>query len=179
MGNFLCVTICANCYCVASREIIATIRLHHQTCEHHARETLHTRGIVRRLLDPRMSSVSVVQGRVSPTRAWKVLAVLTLWKLRSLRQQHPRFPMLKLLCTLLKTVVLVFLVVHVCRTVDRVSGPPTAFPLGHRCTAGVLAGTHRCALMPRVASRQSANPLWLLECGLVDVSCVRFQTCST
>ena len=35
---------------------------------------------------------------------------------------------------------------------------------------GVLAGTHRCALKPRVASRQSANPLWLLECGLVNVS---------
>ena len=49
-------------------------------------------------------------------------------------------------------------------------GPPTAFPCGHRCTVGVLAGTHRCALMPRVASRQSANPLWLLECGLVNVS---------
>ena len=48
-------------------------------------------------------------------------------------------------------------------------GPPTAFPCGHRCTVGVLAGTHRCALMPRVASRQSANPLWLLECGLVIV----------
>ena len=37
-------------------------------------------------------------------------------------------------------------------------GPPTASPVGHRCTVGVLAGTHRCALMPRVASRQSANP---------------------
>ena len=49
-------------------------------------------------------------------------------------------------------------------------GPPTAFPCGHRCTVGVLAGTHRCALMPRVASRQSANTLWLLECGLVNVS---------
>ena len=35
---------------------------------------------------------------------------------------------------------------------------------------GVLAGTHRCALMPRVASKQSANPLWFLECGLVHVS---------
>ena len=34
----------------------------------------------------------------------------------------------------------------------------------------VLTGTHRCALMPRVASRQSANPLLLLECGLVNVS---------
>ena len=47
-------------------------------------------------------------------------------------------------------------------------GPPTAFPCGH--TVGVLAGTHRCALMHTVASRQSANPLWLLECGLVNVS---------
>ena len=47
-------------------------------------------------------------------------------------------------------------------------GPPTAVPCGH--TVGVLAGTHRCALMPRVASRQSANRLWLLECGLVYVS---------
>ena len=66
VGNFLCVTICANGYCVASRAIIATIRLHHQTCEHHARKTLHIRGFAWRLLDPRMSSVSVVQGRVSP-----------------------------------------------------------------------------------------------------------------
>ena len=41
-------------------------------------------------------------------------------------------------------------------------GPPTASPFGHRCTVGVLAGTHRCALMPKVASRQSANPLCLL-----------------
>ena len=49
-------------------------------------------------------------------------------------------------------------------------GPPTASPLWHRCTVGVLAGTHRCALMPNVASRQSANPSWLLECGLVNVS---------
>ena len=47
---------------------------------------------------------------------------------------------------------------------------PTAFPLGHLCTVGVLAGTHRCALMPKVAPRPSANPLWLLECGLVHVS---------
>ena len=69
----------------------------------------------------------------------------------------------------LKTVVLVFLVVHVCRTVDCVVGHPRPF-LGHRCTVGVLAGTHRCALMPRVASRQSANLLWLLECGIVSVS---------
>ena len=48
-------------------------------------------------------------------------------------------------------------------------GPPTAFPCGLRCTVDVLARTHRCALMPRVASRQSANPLWLLECGLVNI----------
>ena len=31
------------------------------------------------------------------------------------------------------------------------------FPCGHWCTVGVLAGTHRCALTLRVASRQSAN----------------------
>ena len=48
--------------------------------------------------------------------------------------------------------------------------PPTASPLGHRCTVVVLAESHRCGLMPRVASKQSANPLWLLECGLVNVS---------
>ena len=35
---------------------------------------------------------------------------------------------------------------------------------------GVLAGTHRCALMPWMASRQSANLFRLLECGLVSVS---------
>ena len=39
------------------------------------------------------------------------------------------------------------------------------FPFGHRCTVGVLAGTHRCALMPRVASRQTANPF----CGCWSV----------
>ena len=33
-----------------------------------------------------------------------------------------------------------------------------------------LPGHHRCAFMPRVASKQSANPLWLLVCGLVNVS---------
>ena len=49
-------------------------------------------------------------------------------------------------------------------------GPPTASSLGHWCTVGVLAWNERCALMPKVASRQSANPLWLLECGLVNVS---------
>ena len=27
-------------------------------------------------------------------------------------------------------------------------GPPTAFPVGHRCTVGVLAGTHRCGKAP-------------------------------
>ena len=42
------------------------------------------------------------------------------------------------------------LVVHVCRTVDRACcGPPTALPCGNRCTVGVLAGTHRRALMPK------------------------------
>ena len=40
-------------------------------------------------------------------------------------------------------------------------GPPTASPFWHRCT--------------KMASKQSANPLWLLECGIVD-SCVHFQT---
>ena len=40
-------------------------------------------------------------------------------------------------------------------------GQPTAFPCGHRCTVGT-PGTHRCALTPTVASRQSANPLWLV-----------------
>ena len=34
-------------------------------------------------------------------------------------------------------------------------------------------------LMPRVASRQSANPFVVVECGLVDVSCVPCHTCST
>ena len=60
------------------------------------------------------------------------------------------------------------LVVHVGRKVDRVVGHQW-LPCGHRCTVGVLAKTLRCALMPRVASKQSANPLWLLECGPVKV----------
>ena len=44
-------------------------------------------------------------------------------------------------------------------------GPPTAFPCGHPCTVGALVGNHRCALMPRVASKQSANPF----CGCWSV----------
>ena len=57
------------------------------------------------------------------------------------------------------------LVVHVCRTVDRV--------VGHPRPSLSRAGLHRCALMPNMTSKQNANPfLWLLECGLVDVSCV-------
>ena len=47
-------------------------------------------------------------------------------------------------------------------------GPPSASPLWHRCTVNVLAVNHRCALMPKMASHQNANPL-LLEC-LVNVS---------
>ena len=60
------------------------------------------------------------------------------------------------------------LFVHVCRTVDRVVGRPrhSLAGIGVRVS---LRGP-RCALMPRVASRQSANPLWLLKCGLVNVS---------
>ena len=41
-------------------------------------------------------------------------------------------------------------------------GPPTAFLVRHRCTVGVLAGTHRCATESRVTLWQSANPSW---CG--------------
>ena len=40
-----------------------------------------------------------------------------------------------------------------------VSGPPTAFPFGHWCTVGVLAGTHRCATESRTTLGQCANPL--------------------
>ena len=40
-------------------------------------------------------------------------------------------------------------------------GLPTAFRLCGIGVPWVLTGTHRCALMPRVASRQSANSLWL------------------
>ena len=42
-------------------------------------------------------------------------------------------------------------------------GPPTAFPVGHWCTVGVLAGTHRCATESRVTLWQKTNTfLWLL-----------------
>ena len=59
-------------------------------------------------------------------------------------------------------------------------GTPTAFPCGHRCTVGVLAGTHRRALDAQGGIKAKRQPFWwLLECGLVDVSCVPFQTCST
>ena len=37
-----------------------------------------------------------------------------------------------------------------------------AFPVGHRCTVVVLAGTHRCATESRVTLWQSAIPSW---CG--------------
>ena len=47
-------------------------------------------------------------------------------------------------------------------------GPSTASPLRHRCTVGVLAGTHRCALMPRW--HQGRAPTCLV---------VVFQTSST
>ena len=40
------------------------------------------------------------------------------------------------------------------------SGPPTAFPVGHRCALGVLAGTHRCDRVSWVTLGQSANPSW-------------------
>ena len=45
-------------------------------------------------------------------------------------------------------------------------GPPTAFPFGHRCTVGVLPGTHRCASESRMTLRQRANPLssWIESC---------------
>ena len=51
-----------------------------------------------------------------------------------------------------------------------VLGPPTASPVGHRCTVGVLAGTHRCALVPRVASKQSANPCVVV--GVLSCQCL-------
>ena len=79
--------------------------------------------------------------------------------------------------TLLQTVSGVcLLVVRVCRTVDRVVGPPRAFPLKHRCTVGVLAGTHWCALMPSVASKQSAHPFCGCLSVVLSVSCGRPNT---
>ena len=60
-------------------------------------------------------------------------------------------------CMLLKTVVPVFFGCARVSHCGSYCGPPTAFPCGHQCTVGVLAGTHQCAWMPRVASRQSAN----------------------
>ena len=67
-------------------------------------------------------------------------------------------------CMLFKTVVPVFLVVHVCRTVDRVVGHPLRASVYRGCPC-----RDRRALMPKVGSRQSAHPLRLLECGLVNV----------
>ena len=68
-------------------------------------------------------------------------------------------------CTLLKTVVRVFWLCTFCRTVDLVVGHPRPSLAGIGCTVGVLAGTYRCALMPKVASRLSANPF----CGCWSV----------
>ena len=42
--------------------------------------------------------------------------------------------------------------------VEVASGHPRASPVGHRCTVGVLAGTHRCASESRVTLGQGANP---------------------
>ena len=73
-------------------------------------------------------------------------------------------------CTLLKTMVPVFLVVHVCRAVDRVVGHPRPSLSGFGVPWVSLPEPTNVPLMHRAASRQSANPLWLLECGLVSVS---------
>ena len=43
-------------------------------------------------------------------------------------------------------------------------GPPVAFPVGHQCTVGVLAGTHRCAHRVQGGSVAKRQPffVWLL-----------------
>ena len=48
-------------------------------------------------------------------------------------------------------------------------GPPTAFPVGHQCTVGVLAGSHRCPTESRVTLWQSANPSWCVVVGVLGV----------
>ena len=52
--------------------------------------------------------------------------------------------------------------VSCCRLCGARCGPSTSFPVGHRCTVCVLAGTHRCATESRVTLWQSANPSLLL-----------------
>ena len=61
-------------------------------------------------------------------------------------------------CTLLKVVVPVFLVVHVCRTVDRVVGRPRPFlsSIGAR-------GCPRWDPPMCLDAQGDINPLWLLE----------------
>ena len=58
---------------------------------------------------------------------------------------------------------LVFVVLSVVVSWSLCRAPPTAFPCGHWCTVGVLAGTHQCATESRVTLWQSANPsvCWL------------------
>ena len=72
-------------------------------------------------------------------------------------------------------------------------GHPRPSLAGHRCSVGVLAGTHRCAMMPRVASRQSANPFvgcWKvvlsMSCGglpnkvnVISLHCLCTRLCLT
>ena len=58
-------------------------------------------------------------------------------------------------------------------------GTPTAFPCRHRCTVDVLAGTHRCAWMPQVASRQGSNPFVVVGVWSCQCLVVVFQTRST
>ena len=59
------------------------------------------------------------------------------------------------------------------RLVELVVGHPRPSLFGHRCTVGVLAGTHRCATESRVTLWQSANPCCVFV-GVVGVvtSCV-------
>ena len=57
------------------------------------------------------------------------------------------------------------------------AGPPTALPVGHRCTVGVLAWTHWCATESRMTLGQCANPCCVLF-GVVTscVPCARART---
>ena len=57
------------------------------------------------------------------------------------------------------------------------AGPPTALPVGHRCTVGVLVWTHWCATESRMTLGQCANPCCVLF-GVVTscVPCARART---
>ena len=72
------------------------------------------------------------------------------------------------------------LVVHVCRTVDRVVGHTRPSLAGIGVPWVSLPGPTDVPCCTKWHQNKAPTFfLWLLECGFVDVSCARFQTCST